>query len=77
VNHASRPRGCLIFGVLWILVFFFTNLVFALGDCSRDPASGQCPNDAPFESPIIWAELLLLVGGGWFFYRREMKDGDF
>jgi len=22
-------------------------------------------------------ELLLLVGVGWFFYRREMKDGEF
>jgi len=26
---------------------------------------------------VVWGELLLLVVGGWIFYRREMKDGDF
>ena len=77
MSERSRPRGCLIFGLVWLVLFLLTVLSFGLGDCARDPATGECTNDKPFESPVVWGELLLLVVGGWIFYRREMKDGDF
>ena len=73
-----RPKrvGCLAFGLAWSLVFVFTNIVFALGDCERDWDTGRCKGTLIRRS-VIPAELLVLVGVGWIFYRREMRDGEF
>ncbi len=55
-----------------------TNLFFALGDCTRDPDTGHCMNQpVHLERIVFGCELLLLVGVGVIFYRREMKDGEF
>jgi hypothetical protein len=67
-----------LFGLIWALLFFITNLGFALGDCVRDQATGQCEGQSSIlRRSIIPAELVLLVVVGWIFYRREMKDGEF
>ena len=62
--------GCLVFGLCWAAIFIFTNIGLALGD----------PVDRTATNPLsvaFWIELAVLVVGGWFFYRREMKDGEF
>ena len=68
----------MIFGSVWALVFFVTLLLPAIGDCERDPSTHECMNKTPLiYRAVVWGELLMLVAGGWIFYRREMKDGDF
>jgi len=68
----------LAFAAFWVLLFMLTNLFFALGDCTRDLDTGHCINQpVHLEWFVFGGELLLLVGVGWVFYRREMKDGEF
>ena len=70
--------GCISFGVAWALLVILTVAFFALGDCERDPDTGNCLNQpVHLERIVFGSELLLLVVVGWFFYRREMKDGEF
>jgi hypothetical protein len=78
VSRRARRAGCVIFGLCWVVLFMFTNLLFALGDCVRDPQTGQCEGQpAHLPGYILVGELLLLVVAGWLFYRREMKDDEF
>jgi lipopolysaccharide export LptBFGC system permease protein LptF len=65
----SRRTGCLVFGVVWAVVFGFTNLVLALGH----PANPTAINPL---SVAFWIEIAVLVVVGWLFYRAEMKDGE-
>ena len=68
----------MIFACCWVALFMLTNLFFALGDCARDPDTGQCLNQPVHLKRIVFGcELLLLVGVGVIFYRREMKDSEF
>ena len=76
-RHARRV-GCITFAVFWVLLFMLTCLFFALGDCERDLNTGHCLHQpVNLERWVFGSELLLLVGVGWVFYRREMKDGEF
>lgn len=78
MSQQTRHRGCLVFGIFWALLLIFTNVAFALGDCERDPDTGSCKSQSSLlRRSIIPAELLLLVVGGWIFYRRELRDGDY
>jgi cbb3-type cytochrome oxidase subunit 3 len=78
VSRRSRRTGCIAFGVFWILLFLLTCLFFALGDCERDPDTGDCMHQpVQLERMVFGGELLLLVAVGWIFYRREMKDDEF
>jgi hypothetical protein len=66
----KRRWGCLAFGLVWAAIFGFTNFGLALGD----------PVDRTATNPLavaFWVELAVLVVGGFFFYRREMKGGEF
>jgi hypothetical protein len=68
----------LAFGVFWVLLFVFTNVLFGLGDCTRDLETGRCEGQPEnFDRMVLGGELLLLVVVVWIFYRREMKDGGF
>ncbi len=72
--------GCLIVGLLWATLLFFTNLMLALGDPVPVDCTGLT-NCVPYPTRwidfLLTGEVLLLVAIGWFFYRREMKDGEF
>jgi hypothetical protein len=72
----SRPRrfGCLIFSFFWVILVFITIFVTTFGDCA-DP--GCEDRRETLQHRLLLGELALLVGVGWFFYRREMKDGGF
>ena len=67
---AKRRRiGCLTFGLAWAVVFVMTNFGLALGQ----------PDDPDAVNPLdvmFWAELAILAGAGWLYYRAEMKDGE-
>ena len=59
-------------------MFGLTCAFFALGDCERDPDTGNCLNQPiNLERWVFGSELLLLVAAGWIFYRHEMKDDTF
>jgi hypothetical protein len=78
VSRRVRRVGCLLFGIAWASLIFCTVALFALGDCERDPNTGNCLNQpVNFERIVFGSELLLLVVVGWIFYRREMKDDGF
>jgi len=68
----------LIFAFVWVVLVMLSTLFFALGDCERDPETGNCLNQpVHLERMVFGGELLLLVVAGLIFYRREMKDGEF
>ena len=78
MSQKARRVGCMIFALCWVALFMLTSLFFALGDCERDPATGECLNQpVQLERMVFGAELLLLVGVGWIFYRHEMRDDEF
>jgi len=78
VSRRVRRAGCLIFGFAWAFLVFIPVALFALGDCERDPKTGDCLNQPLNSERIVFgSELLLLVVVGWIFYRREMKDDGF
>ena len=75
----SSGSGCLSFGLIWSVVFVVSFFAVSVGD----PAPIDCgpiPDCDPY--PPRWSdylfpiELAILVVGGWFFYRSDMKDGD-
>ena len=69
--------GCFAFGLFWCALFFFTFLAGVWGDCVERPGDNcQVRREATMHRWMI-GEVLLLVGAGWIFYRREMKDGEF
>jgi hypothetical protein len=75
MTRKARRAGCLIFAFFWLALLVLTVLFFALGDCERDPSTGNCLHQpVDLERLVFGAELLLLVVVGWIFYRREMKD---
>ena len=54
-----------------------TFLIGVMGDCADRPGD-DC--EARRETTMhrwMLGEVALLVGAGWFFYRREMKGDDF
>jgi lipopolysaccharide export LptBFGC system permease protein LptF len=63
----GRRLGCQMFGILWALVFGFTNFGLALGG----PVDRSAINPL---SIVFWIEIAVLVVAGWLFYRAEMKD---
>jgi hypothetical protein len=58
---------------------FVTLIGTSLGDCVYDePAHSQCEAQRTRTQRIaLGIELAVLVGLGWFFYRRDMKDDEF
>jgi len=48
-----------------------------MGDCADGPYDDCQVRREAMMGRWMLGELLLLVGVGWFFYRREMKDGEF
>ena len=70
----TRRVGCLIFGIVWALVFAVTNFGLALGDFA-DPE--QWANRVNPLSVLFWIEIVVFVVGALLFYRLEMKDGEF
>ena len=78
MSQGGRRIGCIGFGLAWTFLVIFTVAFFALGDCERDPNTGNCLNQpVHLERIVFGSELLLLVVVGWIFYRREMKDDGF
>ena len=69
MNVKRRRIGCLAFGLAWSAVFVITNFGLALAH-PVDPDAVN-PLDVMF-----WAELAILAGAAWLFYRAEMKDGE-
>ncbi len=66
----GRRVGCLAFGLIWVGIFMFTNVGRALGH----------PLDRTELDPLaiaFWVELAILIAGIIWFYRAEMKDGDY
>ena len=77
MSRHSRNVGCLFFGVFWSALFAMTFLAGVMGDCVDRPGQTGC--EAEREAIMhYWmlGELVVLVGVGWLFYRRRMKDGD-
>jgi hypothetical protein len=67
----------LVFGLFWCALFLFTFLAGVMGDCADGPYDDCQVRREAMMGRWMLGELLLLVGVGWFFYRREMKDGEF
>jgi len=63
----KRWTGCLAFGLVWALVFAFTNFVLAVGDPVDDAAAHNI-------TLVFWIEIAVLVVAAALFYRAEMKD---
>jgi hypothetical protein len=65
--------------MLWVAVMVVTFVGLSLGDCAPDePGHSQCEaRRTRTQEMVVGIELAILVGLGWFFYRREMKDDEF
>jgi hypothetical protein len=59
------------------VLFFITLLAGVMGDCERGPGDDCQVRREAMMRHWMFGEVLLLVGVGWIFYRREMKDGEF
>jgi hypothetical protein len=58
-------------------VFLLTIVAGVMGDCERGPGDDcQIRREANMHRWML-GEVLVLVGVGWIFYRRGMKDDEF
>ena len=76
----KRRIGCLAFGLVWAIIFGFTNFAFALGDPAHIDCTGisNCdPYPSRWADYLLWIEIGVLIVGALIFYRAEMRNNDF